>query len=100
MPADLGMEGSSPRFHMLQCDVAQPLRVHSDAMPLDGAPIGVLPRVLVVQRPPIVPNPAGAQGEESHRPPALQELLHGLLPHLPHENRLPEGRTRWEVRKP
>lgn len=57
-------------------------------MPLNGTAICVLRRVLVIERPPVVPNAAGPNRKHGDRGPALQLLLQRTLPHLPHQYRL------------
>ena len=57
-------------------------------MPLHGAPVGVLVRLLAIQRAAVVADAAGAEREEDDGPPIPQPLLHRLLPDLPHQYRL------------
>lgn len=57
-------------------------------MPLHGAPVGVLVRLLAIQRAAVVADATGAEREEHDGLPAPQPLLNRLLPDLPHQYRL------------
>jgi len=54
-------------------------------MPLNSGTVGKIPRVLVVERPPIVANPTGAEGEKSDDGATLEPLLERYLPRLPNQ---------------
>lgn len=75
-----------PRLDVLKGEA--PIRVHTNPVPLHGAPLGVLSRLLILKGPTIVPDPSGTQREEHHGAPAPQIFLHRLLPHLPDNDRL------------
>jgi len=78
----------SPSLDVLKRDGAEALWVDADAVPLHGAPVGVLVRLLAIQRAAVVADAAGAEREEHDGPPIPQPLLNRLLPDLPHQYRL------------
>ena len=78
----------SPSLDVVERDGAKALWVDADTVPLHGAPVGVLVRLLAIQRAAVVADAAGAEREEHDGPPIPQPLLHRLLPDLPHQYRL------------
>lgn len=64
---------------------SQSLRINGDTMPLDSGTIGIIPRVLVLERPPVVANPTGTDGEKSDDGATLERLLERYLPRLPNQ---------------
>ena len=70
---------------MLHYNIPQILRIHSDPMPLNSTSISILFWILIIQWPPVVPNPTCPNRKQGHHSSTPQPLLQWCLSCLPHQ---------------
>lgn len=78
----------SPRADMLHDDSSQWLWINGYAVPLDSTPLGILPGILILQRSPIVADPACPHRKQRNHLSAPEPFLQRRLPYLPYYYRL------------